>query len=172
MAAYGGVHRRFERVGTWRGAAVVDDYAHHPTEVAATLQAARQAFPGGRILAVFQPHLYSRTRDHCDAFARALMEADVAIVTGIYASREAPIPGVSSEDVVRAARRSGHRRVEHCADWGDVPRLLAGLDDGERPGPGDVILTLGAGDVYRLARQLGEERQKGEGRQLGEGGTA
>ncbi|MCP3957097.1 MAG: UDP-N-acetylmuramate--L-alanine ligase [bacterium] len=157
LAKFGGVHRRFERIGEWHGAAVIDDYAHHPTEVAATLEAARQAFPRGRILAIFQPHLYSRTRDLCEGFAHSLMEADEAIVTGIYASRESPIPGVSGEDVVTAARASGHRRVEYCADWNDVPALLSGRNGGERPGAADVILTLGAGDIYRLARRLEEE---------------
>ena len=154
LAAFGGVHRRFERVGAWNGAAVIDDYAHHPTEVAATLEAARQAFPRGRIIAIFQPHLYSRTRDLCDEFARSLMEADTAIVTGIYASREAPIDGVSGEDVVRAARSSGHRNVEYCDAWNAVPERLEG---DRQPRAGDVILTLGAGDIYRLAHQLGRE---------------
>ena len=93
LAAFPGVHRRFERLGTWRGAAVVDDYAHHPTEVEATLQAARQAFPNSAIHAVFQPHLYTRTRDLADDFGRALLGADHAVVTEIYPSREAPIPG-------------------------------------------------------------------------------
>ena len=157
LTAFGGVHRRFERIGEWNGAAVIDDYAHHPTEVAATLEAARQAFPKGRIVAIFQPHLYSRTRDLCDEFARSLMEADRAIVTGIYASREAPIEGVSGEDIVRAARRSGHRSVEYCARWDAVPDRLASRISKEPLSAGDVILTLGAGDIYRLARQLGEE---------------
>ncbi len=157
LKTFGGVHRRFERVGEWRGATVIDDYAHHPTEVAATLQAARQAFPGGRIAAVFQPHLFSRTRDLCADFGGSLMEADTAIVTAIYASREAPVPGVSGEDVVTAARRRGHRQVRYCADWSDVPEILERHLEGRPLGPGDVILTLGAGDVYRLARQLSEE---------------
>ena len=145
-------HRRFERVGQWRGATVIDDYAHHPTEVAATLEAARQAFPKGKIHAVFQPHLFSRTRDLCDDFGRALMAADRAVVTGIYASREAPIEGVSGEDVVAAARLSGHRRASYCDDWhaaGDV--LADGIEEG------DVVLTLGAGDIYRLAVELAKE---------------
>ncbi len=158
LRTFGGVHRRFERVGQWRGAAVIDDYAHHPTEVAATLQAARQAFPGGRIAAVFQPHLFSRTRDLCSEFGGSLMEADTAIVTGIYASREAPISGVSGEDVVAEARRRGHRQVRYCSDWSDVPERLEAPLDGRPLGPGDVILTLGAGDIYRLARRLGEEK--------------
>ena len=138
LARFGGVHRRFERLGSYAGATVVDDYAHHPTEVAATLAAARQAFPEGRVHAVFQPHLFSRTRDHAEAFGRALMAADTAVVTAIYRSREAPIPGVSGEDVVRAARASGHRRVDYCADWHEAPALLR-----ERVAEGDVVLTIG-----------------------------
>jgi UDP-N-acetylmuramate--alanine ligase len=149
IAAFPGVHRRFERLGTWRGAAVVDDYAHHPTEVEATLQAARQAFPRSAIHAVFQPHLYSRTRDLAEEFGRALLGADHAVVTEIYPSRESPIAGVSGEAVVKAARASGHRAVSFVPSWGEVPALLA-----ERVQEGDLILTLGAGDIYRLGVQL------------------
>jgi len=152
LATFGGVHRRFERLGTFHGATVVDDYAHHPTEVEATLKAAGQTFPEGRIHAIFQPHLFSRTQNLQEEFGRSLLLADEAVVTSIYASREVPIPGVSGEDVVRAARRSGHRRVEYCEDWRDVPALLA-----ERVAEGDVVLTLGAGDIYRMARLLVEE---------------
>jgi UDP-N-acetylmuramate--alanine ligase len=154
FAGFGGVHRRFERLGQWRGAAVIDDYAHHPTEVKATLAAARQVFGDGRIHVVFQPHLYSRTRDQAEDFGRALLAADTAIVTEVYGSREAPIPGVSGELVVAAARASGHRDVQLCADWRDAPALL-----GAAVRPGDAILTLGAGDVYRLARALAVEKQ-------------
>ncbi len=153
LASFHGVHRRFERVGEWQGATVIDDYAHHPTEVVATLQAARQAFPKGRVHVVFQPHLFSRTRDLCDDFGRALLTADTALVTAIYGSREAPILGVDGEAVVRAARRSGHRHVEYCNDWQVVALRLK-----TRIEPGDVVLTLGAGDIYRLATQLVEDR--------------
>ena len=152
LATFGGVHRRFEHLGEWHGATVIDDYAHHPTEVAATLEAARQAFPASRIHAVFQPHLFSRTRDLCDDFGRALLASDTVLVTAIYRSREEPIPGVSAEDVVSSAQASGHRRIGYCADWRDAPEHLA-----ERVEPGDLVLTMGAGDIYRLARQLGEE---------------
>ncbi len=149
LAAFSGVHRRFELLGQWLGAAVVDDYAHHPTEVAAVLKAARQAYPTARIHAVLQPHLYSRTRDLADAFGRSLLGADVAVVTDVYASREAPIPGVSGELVVEAARSCGHRQVESCPLWGDAADLLR-----QRVEPGDLVLTLGAGDIYRLGREL------------------
>ncbi len=148
LAAFGGVHRRFERLGVYRGADVVDDYAHHPTEVAATLAAARQVYPRRAIHAVFQPHLYSRTRDLATEFGRALLGADRVIVTDVYASREQPIDGVSGELVAQAARAAGHGRVDSCATWSDARALLAEV------GAGDVVLTLGAGDVYRLAHEL------------------
>ncbi|HEV7516585.1 MAG TPA: UDP-N-acetylmuramate--L-alanine ligase, partial [Thermoanaerobaculia bacterium] len=131
LAAFEGVHRRFEQVGEWRGAAVIDDYAHHPTEVTATLDAARQSFPRGRLHVVFQPHLYSRTQDQAEGFGRALLLADRAVVTDVYASREAPVPGVTGELVVEAAQRSGHKNVHYCPDWHDAPALLAeGLAEG------------------------------------------
>jgi len=151
LAGFGGVHRRFERLGRFRGAEVVDDYAHHPTEVAATLAAARQVFPRRVLHAVFQPHLYSRTRDLAEDFGRALSAADHVVVTDVYPSRERPIAGVTGELVARAAQAVGHGRVDYCTDWRAVPELLAGIDDG------DVVLTLGAGDIYRLAEQLVKE---------------
>jgi UDP-N-acetylmuramate--alanine ligase len=154
IQGFAGVHRRFEQLGTWRGAAVVDDYAHHPTEVAATLQAAHQTFPAGQVLAVFQPHLFSRTRDLADAFGSSLLGADLAVVTDVYPSREEPIPGVNGELVAEAARRSGHRNVLYCPGWNEAPALLA-----EHVQPGDVIVTLGAGDVNRLAQQLVAEEE-------------
>jgi len=148
LAGFAGVHRRFERLGTCRGAEVVDDYAHHPTEVAATLAAARQVFPRRTLVAVFQPHLYSRTRDHAVEFGRALIAADRVIVTDVYPSRERAIAGVTGELVVAAARAAGHGRVDWCPDWRDAAALLADLS------ADDVVLTLGAGDIYRLAEQL------------------
>ncbi|HEX5760464.1 MAG TPA: UDP-N-acetylmuramate--L-alanine ligase [Thermoanaerobaculia bacterium] len=154
LAGFEGVDRRFEQVGSWRGAAVVDDYAHHPTEVAATLEAARQTFPRARLHVVFQPHLFSRTRDQAEAFGRALLAADRAVVTDVYPSREAPLPGVTGELVAGAARTSGHRSVVYCRDWHDAPEVLA-----REVAPGDVVLTLGAGDIYKLARRLVAEGQ-------------
>ena len=148
IADFKGVHRRFENIGSWRGAAVIDDYAHHPTEVEATLQAARQSFAGGRVFAVFQPHLYSRTQDQIEEFGRALLAADLVVVTDIYPSREKPIPGVTGELLVESARRHGHRNVHFCPAWKDAPALL------DEAGEGDVVITLGAGDVNRLGQSL------------------
>ena len=149
LNGFGGVHRRFERLGEWHGAQIVDDYAHHPTEVAATLQAAREAYPDAVIHAVFQPHLYSRTRDLYNEFGSALLAADRAWVTDIYASREQPLEGVTAELVVDAAHGSGHGHCRLCPDWRDLPALLAPTLEGA-----DLVLTLGAGDIYRLAHQL------------------
>jgi UDP-N-acetylmuramate--alanine ligase len=156
VAAFKGVHRRFERLGSFRGAAVVDDYAHHPAEVTATLAAARDAFPGARLHAIFQPHLYSRTQQLAGDFGRALLGADVAWVTDVYGSREQPVAGVTGELVVEAARASGHRNVRFCADWRELPPLLAAA-----VGDGDVLLTMGAGDVYRLGQALAAEGSGG-----------
>lgn len=149
LAAFTGVGRRFERLGEHAGVEWVDDYAHHPTEVAATLAAARQAYPGRRLVAVFQPHLYSRTALHGEALGRALAAADLAVVTGIYPAREAPIPGVTGAMVAGAALAAG----------GVVEYLEARdhLAEAVRPllRAGDVVLTLGAGDITRLATELG-----------------
>jgi UDP-N-acetylmuramate--alanine ligase len=145
-AEFRGVARRFEQRGERDGVAVVDDYAHHPTELAAVFQAARQALPGRRIVAVFQPHLYSRTRDFAREFAEALMQADVAVVLPIYPAREQPINGVSSKIVVEHAQELGHQAVFEGAPLDEaVPQLE------EIVRSGDVLLTIGAGDVDRLA---------------------
>lgn len=148
LAEFGGVGRRFERLGEHGGVAVVDDYAHHPSELEATLAAARQAYPGRRLVAVFQPHLYSRTEAHGEAMGRALAAADLAIVTEVYAAREQPIPGVSGRRVAEAAVAAGaDARFEPArADLGR--RVLEVLR------PGDVVLTLGAGDITRIGPEL------------------
>ena len=148
LAAFTGAGRRFERLGETRGVIFVDDYAHHPTELAATLQAARQAFPGRRLMAVFQPHLYSRTDRHGEAMGRALAAADVAIVTEIYAAREAPIPGVSGRRVAQAVSATGGKGIFE-PDLVGVARRVT-----ELARPGDVVLTLGAGDITRVGREL------------------
>jgi UDP-N-acetylmuramate--alanine ligase len=148
LAAFSGVGRRFERLGEHGGIAVVDDYAHHPSELAATLSAARQAYPGRRLVAVFQPHLYSRTIAHGEAMGVALAAADLVFVTEIYAAREQPVPGVSGRQVADAAARAGaDARFE--AVRADVGRRVR-----EALKPGDVVLTLGAGDITRVAPEL------------------
>jgi UDP-N-acetylmuramate--alanine ligase len=145
-ADFSGVARRFEVRGDRGGVTVVDDYAHHPTELKALLEATRQAMPGRRVVAVFQPHLYSRTRDFARDFATALLGAEVAIVLPIYPAREEPIEGVSSQLVVEEAVRLGHPRVLAGPPIGEAVQQLEELLE-----PGDVLLTVGAGDVDDLA---------------------
>jgi len=150
LAAFSGVGRRFERLGEAGGVTVVDDYAHHPTEVAATLAAARQAFPGRRVVAVFQPHLYSRTALHGAALGEALAAADVVVVAPIYAAREQPAAGggVTHDLVARSAIRAGASTVavrERADLTGHVARAVR---------TGDVVFTLGAGDVTRVGPEL------------------
>jgi UDP-N-acetylmuramate--alanine ligase len=145
LAGFTGVVRRFEKKGDRAGVLVVDDYAHHPTEISATLAAARQVYPDRRLVAVFQPHLFSRTRDFATEFGRALLGADVAVVTDIYPSREKPLPGVTGQLVVRAAREAGHRNLIYIADRKRVAERLERLLK-----PGDLLLTMGAGDVVRF----------------------
>jgi UDP-N-acetylmuramate--alanine ligase len=164
LGAFPGMRRRFERLGTCGGVAVVDDYAHHPTEIRATLEAARAAFPG-RVVAVFQPHLFSRTRDLLDDFAGALALADVALVLPIYAAREAPIAGVDHTQLVARIRAlapdravaglGGHEEavalLAHAAGRGVAPAHAHAM----RPlSEGDVIFTIGAGDVDRVGHAL------------------
>jgi UDP-N-acetylmuramate--alanine ligase len=140
-----GMARRFEVLGERHGVLLVDDYAHHPAEMIATLAAARRVHPGRRIVVVFQPHLYSRTRDLATEMGAALLLADVAIVAPIYPAREQPLPGVTSALIGEAAAAAGHacvRAVERDAD------VLAVIGGAVRPG--DVLLTMGAGDVTRF----------------------
>jgi UDP-N-acetylmuramate--alanine ligase len=145
-AAFSGVARRFDVLGDRAGVAVVDDYAHHPTEIEAVLGAARQAYPGRRLVVVFQPHLYSRTRDFADGFAGALLAADVAVVLPIYPARERPIEDVDEGLVVAAAQRLGHPAISAGPGVADAAVYVDGLLSND-----DVLLTIGAGDVHRVA---------------------
>ena len=148
LAEFTGVGRRFERVGEARGVTVVDDYAHHPTEVEATLAAARQAFPRRRVVAVFQPHLFSRTALHGEALGRALAAADVVVVAPIYGAREQPLPGVSAALVARGAVRAGATTVA-LRERATLTERVA-----ETVQAGDVVFTLGAGDITRVGPEL------------------
>jgi UDP-N-acetylmuramate--alanine ligase len=153
LAEFAGAGRRFELRGEASGVRVYDDYAHHPREIAATLAAARGAVDGGRLLVVFQPHLYSRTRHLAHELARALADADAVAVTGVYAAREEPVPGVEGKLVVDAlaAERPG-MTVAWMPELRDAVRFLA-----RRARRGDLVLTIGAGDVERAVPLLLEE---------------
>ena len=150
LGAFTGVERRFQMRGTVGGVRIVDDYAHHPTEIRETLEAARAAF-SARTVAVFQPHRFSRVRDLQEEFCRAFGDADLVVVTDIYPAGETPIPGVDGEALAQGIRGSGHPDA----------RYLGGLDEvASRLAPdlraGDVVLTLGAGSITRLPELLQE----------------
>jgi UDP-N-acetylmuramate--alanine ligase len=148
LADYAGIDRRFEQVGEAGGVRFVDDYAHHPTEIEATLRAARASYPDRRLVAVFQPHLYSRTRDFAPEFGRVLAAADVAFLTDVYAAREKPIPGVTGQLIADPAREAGGD-VRYVPDRaGIVDAVAAELR------PGDLCLTMGAGNLDEASREL------------------
>jgi UDP-N-acetylmuramate--alanine ligase len=157
IARFTGVRRRFERIGTASGIQVIDDYSHHPTEVKAMLAAASEGLPDRRIVAVFQPHLYSRTRDFQDAFARSFFNADVLVVTDVYPARETPIEGVDGALIANLARQYGHRNVTYVPDKNDVPGHLS-----EATQPGDTVITIGAGDIWRYGNRFFEQLEAKE----------
>jgi UDP-N-acetylmuramate--alanine ligase len=148
LATFTGAERRFQRLGEARGVTVVDDYAHHPTEIAATLAAARAAFNGRRLVAAFQPHLYSRTRDFAKEFGESLAAADAVYLTEIYPAREQPIQGVTATLVADAIAAAGGSLA-----WrGERAGLADALAFDVRQG--DVVLTIGAGDVTKTGPEL------------------
>ena len=151
LALFSGAERRFQRLGAARGVTVVDDYAHHPTEIRATLSAARLAFPGRRLVIAFQPHLFSRTRDFAADFGRALAKADQLFLADIYPAREQPMEGVSSQLIADSSTISGRRPAWMGARAGLAQALSEFVKDG------DVVLTVGAGDITKTGPELLEK---------------
>ena len=147
ISGFRGVERRWEHRGTIGGVMLYDDYAHHPTEVAAMVDAAR-VIAAGRIWAVFQPHLYTRTERFSDDFGEALARADVAVVTDIFGAREEPVPGVTGEIVADATRRAGGE-VHYVPHRRDLAHFIA-----PKVEPGDLVLSMGAGDITLLHSEL------------------
>ena len=147
LATFNGVQRRFTVRGEAGGVTVVDDYGHHPAEVRAVLRGAREAF-GRRVVCLFQPHRYSRTRDLLAEFTTAFNDADVLLLTDIYAAGEEPLPGVTGEGLAEAVRAHGHRDVVHV----DRAKLAAAAR--ERVRAGDLVITLGAGDITAVGPEL------------------
>jgi UDP-N-acetylmuramate--alanine ligase len=148
LAEFGGVQRRFTVRGEVEGITVVDDYGHHPTEVQATLAGARRAF-GRRVVALFQPHRYTRTHDLMREFATSFNDADVVFVTSVYAAGEEPIPGATGDALAEAIRAHGHRDVTFVEKRADLPAAVA-----PRLHEGDIVLTLGAGDITHVGPEL------------------
>ena len=147
LKTFTGVQRRLEVKGIGGGVTVVDDYGHHPTEIRETLAAARTVWPG-RLLVVFQPHRYTRTRALFEEFTGAFSDADLLVITDIYAASEAPIPGVNSENLAAAIRKQEQQEVMYIADFDAISDRLLALAR-----PGDVIITQGAGSVWKIGEE-------------------
>jgi UDP-N-acetylmuramate--alanine ligase len=147
-----GTERRFELHGSERGVCVYDDFAHHPTEVAAALNGARAVVGSGKIITVFQPHLYSRTRLFAKEFAEVLAASDEVVLLDIYAAREDPEPGVTGELIYE--KFADKARIHYVPNWSDAPAVAASLAN-----QGDFVMTMGCGDVYRMVPELLEALQ-------------
>ena len=157
LASFGGVNRRFTRVGEWNGVPIIDDYGHHPVEIAAVLRAARQSIEeGGRVIAVHQPHRYSRLHGLFDDFCGCFADADVVGIAEVYAAGEDPIEGAGRDDLVAGLIRTGHRHARAVTDEGDLVRLVR-----EQARPGDIVVCLGAGTISAWAGAL-PDRLAGE----------
>jgi UDP-N-acetylmuramate--alanine ligase len=149
IEAFDGVQRRFSERGTVNKITVIDDYGHHPVEIRVTLSGARKAYPNHRIVVGFQPHRYTRTRDFLDEFSMSFHEADLLVVSDIYAAGEAPIENISAERLVDMIKGCGHRDVSHVHSVSDVANKLASVLE-----PDDLVITFGAGDIWRAGVQL------------------
>jgi len=143
-----GVYRRWEKKGEVDGIAVYDDYAHHPTECRATLSGVKSGWRR-RVVCVFQPHLYSRTRDFYEEFGKAFLLADVLVLTDVYPAREEPIQGVTGELIANAAKQFGHKDVHYIQDKKQLPEYLK-----KNTRPGDIVITMGAGDIWKFGEEF------------------
>ncbi len=151
LSAFGGVKRRFTRIGEWNGVAIIDDYGHHPVEIAAVIKAARQVSQG-RVIAVVQPHRFTRVRDLWEEFSTCLNEADTAFIADIYPAGEAPIEGIDAALLVESLRSHGHRDARHLAGPASLAREIAAVAQ-----PGDMVVCLGAGSITNWAHALPAE---------------
>jgi UDP-N-acetylmuramate--alanine ligase len=148
LSEFTSVERRMQIISEESGIMVIDDYAHHPTEIIASLEGIRAAF-ARRIIAVFQPHLYSRTRDFHEDFGRAFMNTDILFVTNIYPSREAPIEGVTGRLVSESAQAAGHRHVAYIEDKKELVKAVDTIASKD-----DIVITFGAGDINKVGYEL------------------
>ncbi|WP_018127247.1 UDP-N-acetylmuramate--L-alanine ligase [Balneola vulgaris] len=156
LERYEGVFRRFQLKAEEQGVIVIDDYAHHPTEVQATLSAAHKGWPERRIVAVFQPHLYSRTQELYKEFGLSFFDAEVMVVTDVYPSREKPIEGVTGKLISDTAEQYGHKNVVYVENKELVTDTLREIVQ-----PGDIIITMGAGDIYKFGEAFVQELTTG-----------
>jgi len=151
LKAFGGVKRRFTPVGEWNGVKFIDDYAHHPVEIMACLKAARAIQGPGRVIAVSQPHRYSRLKNLFEEFAQCYREADVAIITPVYPAGEDPIEGIDDKALVASIQGHGHKHARSVSDLDALPDLIREIAE-----PGDMVVCMGAGSISAHANALAE----------------
>ena len=156
LETFQGVHRRMEIVANLDDKILIlDDYAHHPTEIKATLSALRSSWQDRRIIAVFQPHRYSRTKLLAEKFGKAFFDADCVIINDIYSANESPIFGISGETIFKEVKKSNHRKVKYLPYKEDILSYLS-----EIVRPGDIIITMGAGDIWTVGQELAKQLKK------------
>jgi UDP-N-acetylmuramate--alanine ligase len=148
IASFGGVKRRFTRTGEWNGITVIDDYGHHPVEIAAVLRAARES-TNGKIIAVVQPHRFTRLQSLFEEFCTCFNDADTVVVAEVYPAGEAPIAGIDRDHFVLGLRAHGHREVVALQNSAELARVIHGI-----AGRGDLVLCLGAGNITQWAYAL------------------
>jgi len=156
LETFQGVHRRMEIIANLDDKILIlDDYAHHPTEIKSTLSALRTSWQDRRIIAIFQPHRYSRTKLLAEKFGKAFFDADCVIINNIYSANESPISGISGETIFREVKKSNHRKVKYLPFKEDILSYLS-----EIVRPGDIIITMGAGDIWTVGQELAEQLNK------------
>ena len=151
LGRFGGVKRRFTRTGEWNGVTIIDDYGHHPVEIAAVLKAARDSY-SGKVIAVVQPHRYTRLQSLFEEFCTCFNDADAVVVADVYPAGEAPIPGIDRDHFVTGLRAHGHREVTPLQKPSDLAGVIKGLAR-----PGDLVVCLGAGSITQWAYALPDE---------------
>jgi UDP-N-acetylmuramate--alanine ligase len=154
LKTFEGIHRRFQLKGEFHQITLVDDYGHHPTEIKATLSAAKNIWQQ-RLVVIFQPHRYTRTRDLFKDFLTAFNQADILLLTEIYPAGEDPLPGVNAENLFQGIKEHGHKQVHFCPRREDIADDLLKMLN-----PGDIVITLGAGDIWQLGEQLRDKLQE------------
>ena len=153
LASFGGVKRRFTRTGEWNGVAIIDDYGHHPVEITAVLRAARES-SSGRVIAVMQPHRYTRLRELFETFCTCFNDADAVIIADVYSAGEAPIDGIDRDHLIQGMRARGHRNVSALESSEKLASMIKGMAQ-----PGDMVVCLGAGNITQWAYALPGELQ-------------
>jgi UDP-N-acetylmuramate--alanine ligase len=149
LANFSGVKRRFTKTGEVSGITIIDDYGHHPTEIKAVFKAAREILPNHKLIVVFQPHKYTRTRDLFDEFCNSFQDVDVAIIADIYSAGQEPIAGASQDDLIAGIRNAGHKNVIKLNSENDLPQLIK-----EQARAGDMLICIGAGSISNWANNL------------------